>query len=168
MRLLSTIRSCLVAGAVLGMLLPQVGFADTRVARPTVTDAALQAGGTLQGAIMSPSGEAQAGRTVQLLSRGEVVASIVTDSEGRFGFRGLTTGVYALHADGVASGYRLWAEGTAPPSAVSEVMLVSGQEMVIRNQPGGSIGKPLMLLGLLGAAGVIGGVIGYNVRDFSS
>ncbi|MBP62420.1 MAG: hypothetical protein CMJ62_12945 [Planctomycetaceae bacterium] len=152
------------------MLLPQISLADTHVTRPTVRDAALQAGGTLQGSLLSPDGKAQTGRTVQLLSRGEVVASTQTDREGRFAFRGLRAGVYGLHTDGVAIAYRLWADGAAPPSAVSDVLLVSGQEPIVRgaigDHFGGHLGKPLLLGGLLGAAGVIGGVIGYNIRDF--
>lgn len=168
MTLATRIRSCLVAGAVFGMLLPQVGFGETTAVRAVVRDAALQAGGTLQGALVSANGKPQTGRTVQLLSRGEIVAKTVTDREGRFGFRGLHAGVYALHTEGVATGYRLWAEGAAPPSAVSDILLVSGQEPVVRGAPFGPGGKPLLLGGLLIAAGVIGGVIGYNVRDTAS
>lgn len=167
MKLVSGIQTCLIAGAVFGMLLPQASFAETRLPQPEIKDAALQAGGMLQGSLLSVNGETQSGRDVQLLSRGEVVARTVTDSEGRFGFRGLRPGLYALQADGVASGYRVWADAAAPPSAVSEVLLVSSQSSVVRGLAP-NITKPLILVGLLTAAGVIGGVIGYNVKDTAS
>ena len=64
----------------------------------------------------------------------------------------------------------LWAEGTAPPSARPEVLLVSEDGQVVRGggRFGGSNANLILMGGLVLVAGVIGGVIGYNIKDDAS
>lgn len=169
MSFVTRIRSCLVGGAILGMLMPQVGFATSPADGPIIRDAALQSGGVVRGALISSAGRARADRPVNLLLHGKQIASTTTDVDGRFQFRGVRAGVYRLQAAGADRSYRLWSEAAAPPSADAQILLLENDQLVVRGKKGGgTLAKPLLLGGLLLAAGVIGGVIGYNIKDDAS
>jgi len=152
------------------MLMPQAGFAMSPAEGTIVGDAALKFGGVVQGSLISSAGEARADRPVHLVLRGKLLASTRTDAEGRFEFRGVQSGLYTLQAAGADRSYRLWSEAAAPPSAQSQILLLEEEQLVVRGKKGvgGAFAKPLLLGGLLLAAGVIGGVIGYNIKDDAS
>ena len=169
MKLVAMMKNCLVAGAVLGLLVPQVAMAEGHAVRQApIHDAALGAGGMLKGGLVSSNGTPEAGRDIYLVSDGELIAKARTDAEGRFEIRGVRAGLYTLQANGVAASYRVWSEAASPPSAVSDILLVSNEDLVARGFIHPNWGKPLLLGSLLIAAGVIGGVIGYNVKDDAS
>jgi hypothetical protein len=170
MRLLSQVRRCLIVGATLGLLMPQVSFAVERNQVPPIRDVALQHGGILRGEVLSAQGQSASGQTISLATNSEVVANVVVGTDGKFAIAGLRPGVYSVAVGETQSVLRLWSETAAPPSATHELLLVDQQEQVVR---GGGFGympqwnHPIVVSGLLLTAGVIGGVIGYNVRDSS-
>jgi hypothetical protein len=166
MSIVARVRASLVIGSLIGLLIPHNAFAGDPVVRQQVRDVALQAGGTLEGMLMTAEGRPETNRTVYLLSNDEVVAKAVTATDGRFSIGGIRAGVYSLRAGESQSVYRLWSGSAAPPSAASKLLLVPNDGQVVRGggRSGGS-GNLLLVGGLIVAAGVIGGVIGYNIRD---
>lgn len=170
MRMLARIRVSLVVGATIGLLVPHNSFGRGPAVGKQVRDVALQAGGTLQGTLMTAAGTPASDQRVLLLSNDEVVVEAVTGPEGRFSVSGIRPGVYSVRADESQGVYRLWSTGAAPPSALPELLLISDDGQVVRGggRFGGSNGNMLLMGGLLLAAGVIGGVIGYNIRDDAS
>ena len=104
MKLTSLIRSCLVTGAVFGMLMPQVSFADIHVSRSHGERCSAASRRNSAGLAAVPRRRSTGRQDRATVSRGEVVASSQTDREGRFAFRGLRAGVYGLQTDGVEAG----------------------------------------------------------------
>ncbi len=101
-----------------------------------IRDIALTSGGTFNGQILNAEGLAVAGTEVKLLQGGEEIANSVTDQDGHFKVANLRGGVYQVAAQDTQESVRLWAEDTAPPSAESEVVIVSSPT-VVRGQIGG-------------------------------
>lgn len=169
MKLLTQVRRCLVVGATLGLLIPQATFAGERSQVSPIRDVALQQGGTLRGEILSGQGQGAAGRTISLAADGEFVAKAVVGTDGKFVIGGLRPGVYSVVAGETQSVLRLWSQAAAPPAATQELLLVEQQSQIVRGQLGNLLGAhPFLCAGLLGIAGVIGGVIGYNLKDDAS
>ena len=141
-----------VAFAAAGMVLPVQAMAETQApvgkTAPAVTDVALTAGGTLNGAVVSPEGRPQPGTKVQVLHKGRVVAAAKTAEDGRYSIKGLRNGVHTVKVDQVSSTYRFWAENTAPPTARKGAVIVPSSE-ISRGQLGGNGG--LLALGAFGA-----------------
>lgn len=169
MKLLSQVRRCLIVGATIGLLMPQTTFAERGHISP-IRDIALQQGGILRGEVLSAEGQGAFGQTISLASKGESVATAVVGTDGKFTISGLRPGVYSVAIGETQSVLRLWSEPAAPPAAVSELLLVQQESQVIRGKGKGRglprFDNPLLVGGLLLGAGVIGGVIGYNIRDF--
>ena len=169
MKLLKQVRRCLIVGATLGLLMPQAAFAGERTRISPIRDVALQQGGTLRGELMSAQGHGAAGQTISLATDGELVAKAVVGADGKFFIGGLRPGVYSVVSGYTQSTLRLWSQAAAPPAAAPELLLVQQQSQIARGQFPNHLPQwdhPLLVGGLLITAGVIGGVIGYNIKDF--
>jgi hypothetical protein len=133
--MLRFVRYGVVVLACVGMLMPRAAWAAGQ--RPAgneqrVVDVALDAGGLFQGQVVDPDNVATVACEVVLLRNGQEVARTTTDREGRFSVSGLRGGVYQVMAGGGGGVYRLWAPGTAPPSAGSSALVIAGD--VVRGQ----------------------------------
>lgn len=171
MKLLSQVRRCLIVGATLGLLMPQATFAGERTHRSPIRDVALQQAGTLRGAILSAEGKNATGQRVSLAANGELVADAVVGADGKFAIVGIRPGVYSVSVGESQNVVRLWSTTAAPPAATPELLLVDQQSLVVRGKGGGgahlpSFDHPFLVGGMLLTAGLIGGVIGYNIKDF--
>ncbi len=157
--------------AAFGLLMPQVSFGGDLGRHSIVRDVTLQQGGTLVGAVMSSEGRHLPGATVTISTDGEVVGTTVVEADGRFAIGGLRPGVYAVTAGEAKSIVRLWSEMAAPPAATSDLLLVDQHAQVVRGLHHGHLPQwdhPILVGGMLLAAGVVGAVIGYNVKDDAS
>lgn len=99
----------------------------------SVTDISLGPGGRLVGRLASEDGTAQANAPLALLSRGQIVARSQADPQGRFAVDGLGGGLYEIAAPGSRCAVRLWAPGTAPPSAKPDITLTASP-LLVRGQ----------------------------------
>jgi len=97
-----------------------------------VLDVALSAGGTLIGHVLDAQGRPQAGVQVAIEQGRWVVASPITDRDGRFIARNLTGGMYLISAGQARGLFRLWAANSAPPQARPAAVLVSVERAVVR------------------------------------
>ena len=131
--------------ATLGMLIPNGSIAtplpgvapkEQEAAHGVVSDMALDEGGMLRGQVVDQQGSELAGIPVHLLRDGQAVARTLTDTHGRFAFRGLQGGVYQIEAAASYLTCRVWSHRTAPPMARSAAMIVANDETV-RGQAGG-------------------------------
>ncbi|MBC8351319.1 MAG: carboxypeptidase regulatory-like domain-containing protein [Planctomycetes bacterium] len=171
MKLLAQVRRCMILGATIGLLMPQMTIAGGRIPNTPIRDVALQQGGTLHGSLISAQGRGAAGETISMTANGELVARAIVGSDGKFVVTGLQPGVYSIFAGETQRALRLWSDGAAPPSATSELRLVSHQSRVVRGMHGDHLPQwdhPILVGGLLAVAGVIGGIIGYNIKDDAS
>jgi hypothetical protein len=97
---------------------------------PKVIDVELGQSGSLQGQVATRDGT-PAGGTPIVLFRGDVaVARTEADQQGRFAFGNLPGGVYVLAAPSGGHICRVWARGTAPPTATEQVLLVTNTAIV--------------------------------------
>ncbi len=122
------------AAACAAIVAPQAVLAQQPTSRANVQqplakviDVSLQKGGLLWGQVVNPQGRGLDRAPVSVrLQRKEIVRA-EADRQGRFAIRGLRGGVYQVASEDSFRFIRVWAEGTAPPSANSSVMLVAGQ-----------------------------------------
>ena len=92
---------------------------------PMVIDIALDHGGVLRGSVADRQGAAAARVPVTLLHNGNVAAQAKTDEQGSFEFDQVRGGVYLITAGEAGQICRAWAPGTAPPAAVTRVLVVA-------------------------------------------
>ena len=123
--------------AVVGFCLPQPLFAAAPAGQsPIVTDVALSEGGVLLGQVVSPEGSGESNVAVSLRAGGKESGVSKTDRAGYFAFSGLRGGVYQVTAAKGVGAYRLWAPGTAPPSAQQGALVVAGKDLARGNWGG--------------------------------
>ena len=174
MRIRSTVCQLLVSLACVGVALPQVVYAFDGPAPPlapataAVLDIALDGQGSLHGQASDSNGQALALSEICLRQQGQVLAQTKTDKSGLFTFPGVRAGLYEIRSGDTSQVYRVWTAQTHPPSARDKALLVNRSD-VVRGKGGGGGGgnwnQFLLVSGLVIAAGVIGGVIGYNLKD---
>jgi hypothetical protein len=105
----------------------------TPVTRRGIDDVALTEGGTLRGLVTNERGSPVGGASVVISHGGREAAQTQSDATGRFVVRGLRGGVHQLATTGGSRLMRLWAAGSAPPSAGDSAQLVAA-ECVVRGQ----------------------------------
>ena len=121
---------CLLFGQTVSFAAPPVARS---IAQRSFHDVSLSRGGKLHGAVASSNGVSLHGVPVRLYHAGKVAAETTSDSAGRFAFQQLRGGTYQLAVPGNSLPCRLWAAGTAPPVAKSQLLMtVPGQ--VVRGQ----------------------------------
>jgi hypothetical protein len=105
-------------------------------ARPgsSMDDVALAPGGLLVGQILDETLQPVRGAAVEIEADGLSAASTVTDANGVFAVSGMRGGVHQVVVQNSIENCRLWAPGTAPPSAQAVLRCIPGQENVIRGQ----------------------------------
>ncbi|HID75604.1 MAG TPA: carboxypeptidase regulatory-like domain-containing protein [Planctomycetaceae bacterium] len=127
--------------AMAGMVCPQALLAaDPANGKPTVVDVRLLEDGVLLGQVVDSNGKPVPEVPVAVASGQRQLAVGRSDGRGYFAFRGLRGGVYEISAAQGAAAYRLWAPGTAPPTAQPGALVVGGQDLV-RGQCG-ECGQP--------------------------
>ena len=132
-----------------------------RVEAARVLDIALQPGGVLQGRIVGAQGQPVPETQVSVSSdQQQWVAA--TDAQGRFAVRGLPGNTYQIRVGNHSQLVRAWAPGTAPPQAISEIMLVPDSTAVL----GQHCGSPVCGSGVCGGGRsclrnplILGGII---------
>jgi hypothetical protein len=148
--------SLLFSMGVLGTCLVGTVSADGPSTRPPVTDLALRDGGFLAGQVVDPQGVPLAKVRVSIQDeQGQEVVATVTDQQGRFAVAGLRGGVYPIVTPQARRIYRLWAPGTAPPSAQQGAMIVSGDTIRGAGGQGGLtsfLTNPLVIGGAVATA----------------
>lgn len=143
--------------ALVGLLIPQLAFAAGPApagAPSSVRDVELQKGGVLNGQLLSITGQPSAKMKMALVDRHGDARRIVTDAEGKFQIAGLRGGSYNLIVGEGGVPVRVWAQGTAPPHAQSELLMLDSV-MAVRGQQGGGLGllsNPWFLAAALAAA----------------
>lgn len=148
----------LVAFSVIGMCLstPGLVMGGTEPPSPPITDIALHDGGALVGQVVDAQNIAKVNVRVSLQDiKGQELASAVTDQQGHFTIPGLKGGVYQVVTSQGRGIYRLWAPGTAPPSAQQGALIVTGGDIIRGFEPGafGSfITHPLVLGAIVATA----------------
>ena len=159
--------------ATLGMLLPNAGMALAASPISCVKDVALQQGGALRGQVISAQGVVQPRLRVSLLRDGQPVAEVLTDKQGRFAVTGLTGGVYLVSTQGTMEVLRAWTHQTAPPAAVTGLLLVphgdvaNGQHDGHRDGDGDGIGLHEMGFGALIIGAIVTTVVVLASNDAS-
>jgi hypothetical protein len=143
------------------MLLPQLGLAMEPVAdsaKPAISivDVALAEDGNLSGQVMDLQGVPLASTTVAVVRQGEVVATVQTDSQGRYSVSGLNTGLYQVVTEQGLTVCRVWTAKAAPPSAQAEALVIDGT-YTVRGGMGGRpwgpfLSNPWVLGGIVAAA----------------
>jgi hypothetical protein len=111
-------------------------------------------GGVLSGQVVDSQGTVQAKLPVSLIQLDRPPMATVTDRSGNFTFTGLRGGTYQLVAGRTHGHFRLWAPGTAPPSARNGALLVVGKGPVRAQQGpiGYWLGNPWVIAGLVAVA----------------
>jgi hypothetical protein len=136
-------------------------------ARERIGDVALDRSGALRGTLVTAGGQPQCDARLEVRRAGHLVAAATTGSAGQFVVPDLPPGVYQLTTERSATLWRAWSNQAAPPSARSAALLVD-EPVVIRGQPWDPWQRALILSGVIITSGVVGGVIGYNLKDDAS
>lgn len=131
-------------------------------------DVVLTQDGVLHGMVVHSDGRPLVGTPVYVRRAGRVLAEAKTGPTGRFSVTDLPGGMYQVQTGSTGQTLRLWAPGTAPPSAASSLRLVS-DGTIVRGQGDRRIGlsSDAILLGAVIAAGVTVPVLISNRRSDS-
>jgi hypothetical protein len=151
--------------------LPQIGqSAGTTTGRtntlPEVTarDVVLDDQGLLHGTLTNAQGHPQAATELVIRRGGNLLTTIKSQTDGRFVVRDLRPGLYEINTDRSYGLFRVWTPQSAPPVAQPAALIVQ-RTSVIRAQEWNAWRRALILGGVIITSGVIGGVIGYNIKE---
>ena len=127
---------------------------QARVAAQRTIDLELQAGGVVRGQVYNSEGLPAPGGDVKVYRDGAVQASAKVGPQGRFELKGLQPGACQLQLLTASQTCRLWAEGTAPPKAPRELLIVTGNPTARGQGRIGDLLKNPLFIGLVVAAAV--------------
>ena len=119
-----------------------------------VRDVELGADGTLIGQVVDAQGNPIAGEAVSLMQGGRVVVNAKTSEAGYYTIQGLRGGLYHVSTKDSGQVCRLWTHKTAPPAAITQLLLVDGKQIQRGQRPIGDIITNPLLVGLVIAAAV--------------
>ncbi|NOY29875.1 MAG: carboxypeptidase regulatory-like domain-containing protein [Planctomycetes bacterium] len=109
----------------------------------TVVDVALQADGLLHGQIVDKQGQPVAATKIHLTD-GRKEWRTQTDAKGLFQLTGISGATYSLQVGQQVQLLRIWATGTAPPSATSGVLFIQDSDVVLAQNCGSPVcGSPV-------------------------
>lgn len=140
---------------------------DAGAERLPIRDVVLDAQGSLRGAVNSENGRPVNATEVAAYHGSKLVAVTQTNAKGEFAFNQVRPGVYEIATPRSVAVMRVWNAGTEPPSAQPRTLLVEGKS-VVRAQEWAVWRRVLILGGVIATSGVVGGVIGYNIKDDAS
>ena len=103
------------------------------IAKPTSIDLCVPTGTSIKGRLVTPRGTPVGSANVVIQRGSEPVLTVITDSEGCFAILALEPGAYTLTDGTWVQPVRIWAEGTAPPVAKTEMLVVT-QEPIVAGQ----------------------------------
>lgn len=128
----------------------------------SVKDVSLQSGGLIKGVALNTAARPIAGAEVVVQYGTHVIARTRTTADGSFAVKGLRAGAHTIHVGSQSHVYRLWTADAAPPNAIQTVA-VNGDNQAVRGQMMPALNLPVVAAAI--TFGVIGGIIGYNVKD---
>ncbi len=130
--------------------LPTIRFAFT------VRDVVANDRGMFSAKVVSANGAPLGSQSVSLQRDNQIIATALSESNGNVTFPGLDTGLYELNVGTSIQYVRLWRPATAPPSAISSLLLVKGQdvERAQQNFCCSLLGQEPIMIGVLIAAGI--------------
>ncbi|MEY3457971.1 MAG: hypothetical protein RL215_1128 [Planctomycetota bacterium] len=163
-----TAKCCLNRGIVTVLLSLAVAFQAPMAAASEgpagrVQDVRLGKGGVLTTRVVDAQGRPQVGRSVEVLHRGQAVATAVTDSQGLVMVAGLRPGQHEIVTGSGVLVCRFWAEDSAPPAAVSTPAIVNDPTLV-RGQFG-AFNLPMLVYAGATIAALVVGVDALNTAD---
>jgi len=160
----------IVTGTLVASLLvpPGVRGAEKATSMVAVRDVALGNDGALRGTLLNVEGKPQPNAEVVLRKGNEIVGSAKTQIDGSFALGQVRPGLYEIASAGSANLFRVWSQRTAPPSAQASAMLVQDTRVVRGQETWSPVRRAVILGGVIVTSGVIGGVIGYNIKDDDS
>lgn len=129
-------------------------------------DLALQAPGCIVGTILDQAGQPCADKLVTVQSQQQVIAQIHSDDMGHFACTVPGGGTYLLQVDNQVAMLRCWLPGTAPPQAVTQLLLQ--HDSIVRGQVGPAgcgLGSPWVITGIVATAIVVPIVIHNHRAD---
>jgi len=164
-------RSFVVLTAIMGCCTPHVA---TAIKPPTVNrergraaliiqDVELNRGNKLTVQVSDAQGKPHAGTPITVRKAGAAIHHSVTGKDGQVVVPQVKPGVYEITSGSRGGIYRVWAPQTAPPRASAGILLVNDGQ-VVRGQ---NWQNAALIGGVIITSGVVGGVIGYNVKDAS-
>jgi len=172
---MKSFRFLVVVFTTIGMCSPQIATAapprsvsakDAGAVKAIVRDVALTTGNELEIQVINEQGKPHAGTPINVRAAGINLQRAVTKEDGKITLSELKPGIYEI-TSGTQSGiYRLWAPHTAPPKVTSGILLID-DGTVVRGSRGGWQ-KAAIVGGVIITSGVLGGVIGYNLKDDAS
>jgi len=143
---------------------PFVGTASGNVAL-IVQDVALNPGGKLAIQVVDPQGKPHAGTPIKVRKADAIIHHSITGKDGQIVMSRLKPGVYQITSGARGGIYRLWAPQTAPPRATTGILLTDDGGVVRGKR--GRWQKAALISGVIITSGILGGVIGYNLKDAS-
>lgn len=161
---------------------PVVGFAQTDLVVAEARDVLLENGSTLRGIVTDRAGNPVPNTNVRILSNGSEIASVQSDSAGRFQVDGMREGEHVVEGAGNSVPYRLWRPETAPPGVTDQAQLIVERGVVYEPaqpvyQPTsrppaaprrGFLGRAFANYPLLTTAALLGAGIGSGIAIGSS
>lgn len=109
--------------------------------KPTIRDIELGDGGLLAGKILSQTGRPLAHQKISVKTNRQEMEAI-SDETGAFVIPGMQGGACVVVVKKVTYGCRLWVKGTAPPRALTAIVVVDQSE-VVRGQDDDGVGIAL-------------------------
>ena len=105
----------------------------------------------LAGSVVNQSGMPVTGLPVQVLHKGQVIATALSDDKGEFAVQGLRNGQHTVKVGASQQSVRFWSKSVAPPASQSRMALVVDEE-IVRGQLSGGMGlETLAGIGFLSA-----------------
>ncbi len=115
-------------------------------------DYSLDQDGTLVGSVLNQSARPVTGLRVNVLHQDRVVATAISDEQGRFAVSGLRNGSHSVQIGESKQQVRFWTADSAPPTSVSRMAIVVDDEVVRGQDPNNNGLKTAGKLLLLGGA----------------
>lgn len=115
---------------------PQQSGVSSSVAQPTarIQDVRLTREAQLTGQVLREDGTPAADVLVAITGSRKEISQTSTDAQGRFSFEHLNGGVYSISTAQQTQMVRAWANGAAPPSSTAGILVVDGDNGVLRGQ----------------------------------